>query len=128
MKFDSIIFDLDGTLWDATNVTAYGWNNALGKLQLSEFEVSATQVKEVCGLPNSECIERIFSKIAGVNLTELEKLLDIEEEAAFDNCLAQLYPGNTEGIKILKESRRVFSEAIVRMSHLPFWQHARAIF
>lgn len=123
MKFDSIIFDLDGTLWDATNVTAHGWNNALCKLKLCEFELSAKQVKEVCGLPNSECIERIFSKIPGVNLTELEKLLDIEEEAAFDNCLAQLYPGVEEGIKTLKESHSLFLVSNCQTWYLKkFWQ------
>jgi phosphoglycolate phosphatase len=125
MKFDSIIFDLDGTLWDATNVTAHGWNSALVHLKLGQFKVSAEQVKEVCGLPNSECIERIFKNVPDVNLVELEKNLDMEEEAAFKKCLGKLYPGVEDGITKLKQSLPLFLVSNCQTWYLKrFWQQS----
>ena len=31
MKYDSVLFDLDGTLWDATESTAEAWRRTLKK-------------------------------------------------------------------------------------------------
>ncbi len=53
--YDSIIFDLDGTLWDATEASAIGWNSALIKENLSEFCVDSDDIKNICGLPFAEC-------------------------------------------------------------------------
>ena len=35
MKFDSIIFDLDGTLWDSTKNVTISWNDTFEKMGLS---------------------------------------------------------------------------------------------
>ena len=108
MRYDSIIFDLDGTLWDASNVTARGWNNALSKRNLSKYTVNAQDVKKVSGLPFGECIEVLLGDIPGIDLAEIEKVIDIEEEKAFEESCGQLYPGVEKGIEALARKYPLF--------------------
>lgn len=101
MKYDSIIFDLDGTLWDASQVTANGWNNALIKNGLREYKVSSADVRNVSGMPLQECASILFGHIPNIDLVALEKLICTEEEKAFEECCGQIYPGVEKGIKVL---------------------------
>ena len=45
---DSIIFDIDGTIWNSTDVVAMAWNKALEKENL-DVRVTAEQLKGLFG-------------------------------------------------------------------------------
>ena len=45
---DSIIFDIDGTIWNSTDVVAMAWNKALEKENL-DVRVTADQLKGLFG-------------------------------------------------------------------------------
>ena len=55
MKYDSIIFDLYGTLWDAAKASVTGWNNALRSLGSSRI-IKHTEMESVTGKQIEECI------------------------------------------------------------------------
>jgi len=88
-KYDSLIFDLDGTLWDASQTTAIAWNKVLKKLDLN-FEIDATHVKSVAGLPFDECVNKLFNNYSDSKL--LQELLDEAEKKEILKFGGLLYP------------------------------------
>ena len=68
--FDSIIFDLDGTLWDASKACAVAWNRVLTRNGISFRKITADDVRAVTGLPHGKCIETVFKTLPD----EAEKL------------------------------------------------------
>jgi len=108
IKYDSIIFDLDGTLWDASRVTAAGWNNALAKMNLDQHKVDHQAVNNVSGKPFSECVEVLFGHIPGIDVVALEKQIDLEEEKIFLSRRGEIYPGVEKGLSVLSERYPLF--------------------
>ena len=80
-KFDSIIFDLDGTLWDASEASATGWNVVLVKNNLPEFQVTADDIRKISGLPFDECLTNIFGHVEQVTVSALNPLLTKKKNA-----------------------------------------------
>ena len=103
---DALIFDIDGTLWNACAASAKGWNNALVKLGV-EQSVTAKQIESVAGLPFEDCIETLLPGLmnahphllAALNEGELEV---VEIEGGI------FYEGVLDGIKLLSESHQIF--------------------
>jgi phosphoglycolate phosphatase len=103
---DALIFDIDGTLWNACAASAKGWNNALVKLGI-EQTVTAKQIESVAGLPFEDCIETLLPGLmnayphllAAFNEGELEV---VENEGGI------FYEGVLDGIKLLSESHQIF--------------------
>lgn len=58
----SLIFDIDGTLWNASESSAIGWNNALNSLGFSKT-VSSKDIERVAGKPYEQCIEILLPKL-----------------------------------------------------------------
>ncbi len=61
-KIDSIIFDLDGTLWDAAATCAMAWNKAITKWGYAAV-ADAAMIRSFSGLPISTILERYFPTI-----------------------------------------------------------------
>jgi len=49
-KFDSIIFDLDGTLWDSTGNVALAWEEARKQVDYVEEAITVERVKSITGM------------------------------------------------------------------------------
>ena len=56
MNNDTIIFDVDGTLWNACPASAKGWNIGLAKLGINK-KVTSEQIESVAGNPYEKCVE-----------------------------------------------------------------------
>ena len=102
-KYDAIIFDLDGTLWDASNATATGWNIALVDQGLSELQITADQVRGISGLPFDECIIRLFGHARQVDSERLTAVIDVEEKRVVEAMGGTLFEGVKRGIEALAE-------------------------
>ncbi|MBT3984404.1 MAG: NUDIX domain-containing protein [Bacteriovoracaceae bacterium] len=106
MFFDSIIFDLDGTLWKACSSTAYGWNRALEKMGRSE-RCTPADIEKVAGKFYMDCVKEVFPNI-DIPYPELAAALSVHEKNAVIERGGTLYPGLEEGLTSLKKSYKLY--------------------
>ena len=109
MRYDSLIFDIDGTLWDSRALVAKGYNRQLEKEGLERYRVDAEQLKSLFGKPIPEIGDALFP-----DMTEEERhgliarCTAAQDEFLKDATSAIAYPGVQETIKALAQSYRLF--------------------
>lgn len=101
--FDSIIFDLDGTLWDASETCAKAWNKALVELEITGRQVTAEGIRSVTGMPFDVCVKTLFFDLDTVLLGELADRIDTQERLHLTSAGGLIYDGVLEGVKRLAE-------------------------
>jgi phosphoglycolate phosphatase len=106
MKYDAIIFDIDGTLWDACPTTAKAWNAGLAELGIG-LKISADQVRSVAGNPYDKCLDIIFPGLR-VKYPALRKTLEEYEMKAVESFGGEFYKGVIESIPKLACETRIF--------------------
>ncbi|MCD6582855.1 MAG: HAD family hydrolase [Desulfuromusa sp.] len=124
-KYDAIIFDLDGTLWDASNATVTGWNAALVDQGLPELQITADQVRGISGLPFDQCIVRLFGHAGRVDLESLTAVIDAAEKRVVESTGGTLFKGVRAGIKVLAKEYPLFLVSNCQSWYLEsFWTHS----
>ncbi len=109
IMIDSIIFDMDGTLWDSTQEVAVAFNKVLQENypEVTD-EVTAERLKGLFGLPLEVIGVRLFQSV-----TEEKAIKLIAECCEYENEYlaehgAPLYEGLEEALKILSEKYKLF--------------------
>ncbi len=109
MKKDSIILDLDGTLWDATEIISMAWNRAIRQAKTEDIVISKEMLKEQFGKTMKIIENNLFSEIPEENRHNLmEECYRQEHEALFATTDCLLYPGVSETLKELSKKFRLF--------------------
>ncbi len=109
MKFDSIIFDLDGTIWDSAATCTEGWNTALKEMPQYNMQLKTEEIRAVMGKTLNEIEDIIFSKIES---KEVRAATRKKCTACQMKVLAKkggvLYPEVEETLKKLSEKYKLF--------------------
>ena len=108
MTFDSVVFDLDGTLWDTCGACAVAWNDVLREEGLEFREIVADDVRRVTGKPHHECIRLTFTEFSSEVIQLLSDRTSIADNAAIARLGGELYDGVIEGLIKLRERYRLF--------------------
>lgn len=98
---DSIIFDVDGTIWDSTESVAASWNKAIRESSDLDLTLEPVSLSRVFGKTMTEIADALFPALEN---DKRMKLLDIcfdEENRYLEDHPGILYPGVTETIKSL---------------------------
>lgn len=98
---DSIIFDVDGTLWDSTESVATSWNKAITDNAYPEFTVDPDGLSKVFGKTMTEIADTLFPALSSDRRMQLLELCFVEENRYLQEHPGILYDGVADTIRRL---------------------------
>lgn len=127
MKYDGVLFDLDGTLWDATEGIAASWAVALADEPDVPRGPTQAELEKVMGLTAQQLVGVIFPQVS------LERGL-----ALFDKCCraeneylrvhgGKLYEGVADTVKALAEKLPLCIVSNCNLGYIPSFLEAHGL-
>lgn len=119
MKYDSVLFDLDGTLWDATQAVAYSWAQALKNEPDIQAPPTIAELEQVMGMTAEDLTAALFPHLS------LERRLELFEKCCQVECQylavhgGRLYPGVPELLATLSEKVPLFIVSNCNTDYIP---------
>lgn len=107
-SFDSMIFDLDGTLWNAVKSVTEIWNRAVAKEPDVKETFSENDIKNIMGLNTKEIGDKLFPDLPDHRREALMALCGEAERKELPKIGGILYPGVEDTLRRLKERLPLF--------------------
>ena len=107
MLYDSVIFDLDGTLWDSCQSVAESWKDTLAKRHGGLFAPEVEDIQSIMGMTEEQIAEKLFSAYGPAALAVCQDCIR-RENAYIAAHGARLYPGVEELLRTLSLSRGLY--------------------
>lgn len=105
-RYDGIIFDMDGTLWDAVDSYAAIWNLTIAEYPgaLERTNVTRADLMDLMGKPLPEIIRALFPELDGQGRERFISLLEDCERREMPRLGGRLYPGVRESLRALHDA------------------------
>lgn len=100
-RIDSVVFDLDGTLWDTCPTCAIAWNYVLERHGIAFRTITEHDVRRVAGRPHEQCIRDVFVGLPESQILTLIAETQVEDNRHIAELGGALYPHVDEGLKRL---------------------------
>jgi len=107
-KFDSIIFDLDGTLWDSTANVALAWQAAISQVDYIDEEMTVERVRSITGMTYDAIFDKLFPNLNALQRKEVQTLCGISELEILHTKGGELYPKLGETLKQLGAKYKLY--------------------
>ena len=107
MKFDALIFDIDGTLWDSCEAVRQSWQLSLRRRYGCFGSPDLEQVRSIMGLTPDEIAAKLFFRF-GAHAREVFDALSEDECAYLARHGAEVYPDVLDTLRALAPRRRLF--------------------
>ena len=105
----SLIFDIDGTLWDSRAIVAKGYNDYLREIGRPDLQVDAEYLKTLFGKTMTEIADIMLDSIpAPERYDVMQGCMDREDEFLHEDPCDIAFPGVKETLEKLKEDYRLF--------------------
>ncbi|WP_373899418.1 HAD family hydrolase [Haloimpatiens sp. FM7315] len=108
MSIDSIIFDLDGTLWSAIEGICEAWKNVIPRHSDITKGITAKEMESCMGLQLDEIGEKLFPEFQKERQINLIKEFCEEEIIYLGKHGGKLFPKLEETLKALSEKYKLF--------------------
>lgn len=108
MKFDSIIFDLDGTLWNTAKAVCGIWNTILEKYPHIKKSVAVEEIEGCMGLQTDEISRKLFPDLQEETQHRLMDEVEKAEISYLGEHGGMLYPKMEETLKQLIQKHQLF--------------------
>lgn len=105
--FDGILFDLDGTLWDAVPEVTESWNRTLAGEGIHRV-LTVEELRPCMGLLLSDIGAKLLPGVSSERREELIALCCTDENAYLAQRGAALYPGEEEVLSALSKKYPLF--------------------
>jgi phosphoglycolate phosphatase len=106
-KPDSIIFDMDGTLWDAVDTYARSWNDVFGDLGI-DITVPSADLAKMVGWEGKKVIGQIMPDFDEPKRLEIYALVNAKRHELLPAHGGVLYDGVKEGLHLLSQKYPLF--------------------
>ncbi|MEZ4819203.1 MAG: HAD-IA family hydrolase [Bdellovibrionota bacterium] len=103
MRYDSIIFDLDGTLWDTCEGCAITWNQVLQEQKVDYREITIKDMATIMGKTPDEIRTLFFPYMEAEKANRLLHQILQAENAVIQQGGWNLYQGVREGLAKLAQ-------------------------
>jgi len=107
-KFDGIIFDLDGTLWDSTGNVAKAWQAAVASVDYINEEMTQERVRSITGMTYDSIFDKLFPNLTPEQRTEVQSLCGRYELEILHEKGGELYPGLDETLAYLSKIYKLY--------------------
>ena len=109
MNYESLIFDIDGTLWDSRALVAEGYNIQLKEEGLEHLSVNADIFLTLFGKVMTEIADVIFASVpVPERYALMERCMDTENRYLYENECSIGYPRVKETVAELAKKYRLF--------------------
>ena len=109
MEFESLIFDIDGTLWDSRAMVAEGYNIQLHEEGLDHLAVTKDDLTPLFGKVKEELADALFATIGQPERYDLiNRCMDMERRHMAASECAIGFPAVKETLEKLAEKYRLF--------------------
>ena len=98
---DSIIFDVDGTLWDSTESVAASWNKAIREHSSLNLTLEPVSLSRVFGKTMTEIADTLFPSLSADERMKLLEVCFDEENRYLEDHTGILYPDVARTLKKL---------------------------
>lgn len=107
--YDSIIFDLDGTLWDSSETITEAWQQAVAKAPYMAGEVMTKErVRSITGKTYDNIFESLFPYLTDDQRNEVKKLCSVSELEILSAKGGILYPDLAETLTYLGKNYNLY--------------------
>lgn len=107
-KFDSIIFDLDGTLWDSTNTVAKAWQKAKNEVDYIDLNFTQEVIRSITGMTYKAIFEKLLPEIDEEKRNAFKSICSKYELETLYSEGGELYAGLDETLKYLVQHFKLY--------------------
>lgn len=107
-KVDGIIFDLDGTLWDSTEIILKVWNDAANDFKEITTTVTVEDIQSAMGLLLLDIGKKFYPYLEEEKIKEIVKHCSKIENEYLSIHGAKLYDNLEETLKKLSKKHKLF--------------------
>jgi len=107
-KFDSIIFDLDGTLWDSTNNVAKAWQKAKEEVDYVPFDFTQETIRSITGMTYKAIFEKLLPFLDDEKRNAFKAICSKYELETLYSKGGDLYPDLDATLKYLLANYKLY--------------------